>query len=103
MSFRADIWNAIQAEHELGTAEMAQALLDAADWLTNPFYTKRTGTPCATCGTDPCSLQCPNSPHYLSPEREKADALLNDSLSYDQWFREAVDQYERVHGEPYVS
>ena len=58
---------------------------------------------CSNCGTNPCSFQCFNSPHYYSPEREREDALFNDSLSYDQWFREAVSQYERVHGEPYVS
>lgn len=58
---------------------------------------------CPVCGTNPCYSQCPESPNYYSPEREREDALFNDSLSYDQWFREAVRQYEQVHGEPYVS
>ena len=59
--------------------------------------------PCSYCGANPCYHICPNSPRYYSPEREREDTLYSDSLSYDQWFREAVDQYERVHGEPYVS
>jgi hypothetical protein len=58
---------------------------------------------CSYCGSNPCYSICPNSPDYYSPEREREDALFNDSLSYDMWFREAVAQYERVHGEPYVS
>lgn len=60
---------------------------------------------CPECGSPVgfCYALCSHSPHYYSPERERADALLNDSLSHDQWFREAVAQYERVHGEPYVS
>ncbi len=58
---------------------------------------------CPQCGANPCYFICENSPHFYSPEREREDALYHDSLSYDQWFREAVAQYERVHGEPYVS
>jgi len=65
---------------------------------------RQTVTPdCPRCGANPCYSICENSPNYYSPEREREDALFNDSLSYDAWFREAVAQYERVHGEAYVS
>jgi len=68
------------------------------------YYFRHVECPdCPECGANPCYNLCPRSPEYYSPEREREDALYNDSLSYDQWFREAVAQYERVHGEPYVS
>lgn len=83
---------------EWAAAQLADALAEA-EAEVDPDDPE----PCEYCGGDPCYHLCPNSPHFYSPEREKEDALYNDSLSYDQWFREAVDQYERVHGEPYVS
>lgn len=58
---------------------------------------------CSNCGASPCYSLCHNSPNYYSPEQEREDSLYNDSLSHDQWFRLAVDQYERVHGVAYCS
>ena len=56
---------------------------------------------CPTCGepTGFCYLQCPNSPEYYSPEREREDALFEDSLPHSTWFSEAVRQYDRIYGE----
>jgi hypothetical protein len=28
---------------------------------------------CSHCGANPCYFICPNSPHYYSPEQERAD------------------------------
>jgi len=67
------------------------------------YFTQVLCPDCPNCGANPCYHQCPNSPHYYSAEREREDALYNDSLSHDEWFRQAVAQYEMAHGEPYVS
>jgi len=53
---------------------------------------------CPNCGANPCYFLCYNSPEYYSPEREREDALFNDSLPYDTWFAQAVREYERAHG-----
>lgn len=82
---------------------LASAAAWACDQIGGAYYTPRKGYNCPTCGSDPCFLQCPENPHYLTPEREKEDALYEDSLSQSAWYSEAVKQYERVHGEPYVS
>jgi hypothetical protein len=60
---------------------------------------------CPECGEPVgyCYLICPRSPDGYSLEREREDTLYHDSLSRDEWFRLAVNQYEAVHGEPYVS
>lgn len=58
---------------------------------------------CPECGGDPCYSICPANPDYYSPEREREDALYNDSLSDSEWFSAAARQYERAHGEPYCS
>lgn len=58
---------------------------------------------CATCGTNPCSFQCPNSPRYYSPEQERADADWQEHLSEGEFMSLAMAQYEREHGVPYVS
>lgn len=67
----------------------------------NPFQPEE----CRSCGSAGgcCFFLCPCSPHYYSPEREREDAMFNDSLSHSEWFSAAVRQYEAVHGEPYVS
>ena len=58
---------------------------------------------CSNCGADPCYSLCPNSPHYYSPEQERADSDWQDSLSESEFTALAHRQYEQVHGEPYVS
>lgn len=33
---------------------------------------------CSICGASPCYFQCPNSPEYYSPERERYDDMIDD-------------------------
>lgn len=60
---------------------------------------------CPECGSDPgeCYFICSHSPHYYSVEQEREDTNWNDSLSQSEWFSLAVQQYEQVHEEAYVS
>src|SRR5262245_31854754 len=53
---------------------------------------------CNICGSDPCYRICPNSEHYYSPERERADSDYNDSLSYDEWYAASMRQQEAIYG-----
>lgn len=58
---------------------------------------------CGNCGDGPCYRICPNHPDYYSAEREREDSMANDAMSRDEWLAAAADEYERAHGEPYVS
>jgi hypothetical protein len=58
---------------------------------------------CSNCGADPCYSICPNSPDYYSPEQEREDSFWNESLSQGEYMSLATQEYEREHGEPYVS
>lgn len=38
--------------------------------------------PCPNCGPGDCYHICPNSPHFYSPERERADEANYDPSEY---------------------
>ena len=54
---------------------------------------------CFNCGDGACYMLCPNHPAYLSPEREREDALWQEAMPEGEWMSLAVAQYEREHGE----
>lgn len=60
---------------------------------------------CPECGEPVgfCYLICSRSEGHYSVEREREDTLYNDSLSQAEWMGQAVREFERVHGTPYVS
>jgi hypothetical protein len=75
--------------------------LDGERWSVEGVGFKKLA--CPTCGGDPCYLQCPDNPNYYSAEREREDALWNESLSDGEYMSLAVREYERGHGEPWCS
>jgi hypothetical protein len=55
---------------------------------------------CRVCGSPGgvCYRICPNHPDAISPEREREEALWQESLSDGEYMSLAVAEYERAHG-----
>jgi hypothetical protein len=56
---------------------------------------------CRVCGSPSglCYRICPNHPEAYTAEREREDALWQESLSQGEYMSLAVAAYERAHGE----
>lgn len=58
-----------------------QTIDAACAWVEALVTATIRGGACLICGEIVCRTLCPNSPEFYSPEREREDALWNESLS----------------------